>query len=250
MSYKYEAIPSQQPSRRTPTVQACSQPTYSYQSYAAPSYPTAAPTKVSTPSPVQQHRLATHIPKPRVLPGTHSTQEPRFPNLPNTVNYPPAYVCPYHPSSRPDTPVSQTTKSGTLSSSFRAPSLSYSSGSEQGDASSLPRTPEISVLVPAAQIVFPDVLDNIKSCRNSPIPSLQPHPATYSTIEDIVYELNCSVLTFQRPLDLDFEPSSLRTDAVPRLAHTTKNRPLIEQNQKLERLREKLDAVKSQEIKV
>lgn len=243
MPYKYEAASSHQPPRRTPSAQTLPHSTYSYQAYVAPKNPTFTPAKASTLPPIQQHRSATHIPKIRVFPGTPTTQETK---ISNPAGYSSTHLSPSRPATRSNTPTSQTSKSSKSSSSLHAPSLSYSSESEQGDASSLPRTPELaSVIPPAVQIVFPSELDNSKSSRNSPPPSLQPQHTAYSAIEDIVYELNCCTISFQRPLDLDFETGSFNNGAPPRLAYTSKNRPLIEQNQRLERLQDKLDAIKS-----
>ncbi|KAF8603431.1 hypothetical protein BDV93DRAFT_579464 [Ceratobasidium sp. AG-I] len=245
MSYKYTAAPTPQPPQpphRTPIAQACPRSAYSYEPYVVPNHVTAAPTKASTPPPIQQRRTATPNPMTRVPPGVHTTQETRTPNHPKTVSYLPAPVCYNRPSRRSDTPAPPTSKSGKSSPPLRGPSLSYSSGSAYGDSSSSPRTPETTSLVPEFQIVSPEDVNNLKSWRNSPLASTQ-HHATHSQIKRIVYDLNCCVLTFQRPLDLDFEPISLSAGVVPKLARTEKNRPLREQNQKLMHLQEKLDCI-------
>lgn len=56
--------------------------------------------------------------------------------------------------------------------------------------------------------------------------------------------MNALVLSFRCPTDLEFEPMS-RDQSVPKLTFSSKNRPLLEQNQKLEKLQSKLDAVES-----
>ncbi|KAF8603461.1 hypothetical protein BDV93DRAFT_523249 [Ceratobasidium sp. AG-I] len=57
--------------------------------------------------------------------------------------------------------------------------------------------------------------------------------------------MNSLVLSFQYPRDLEFESAPLDRHTVPKLTFASKNRPMLEQNQKLESLQTKLDAVES-----
>ena len=71
------------------------------------------------------------------------------------------------------------------------------------------------------------------------------HQASYSAIDQITHEMHSLVRSFQFPHDLEFESAPLDRHTVPRLTFGSKNRGLLEQNQKLERLQAKLDAVES-----
>ncbi|KAB5589429.1 hypothetical protein CTheo_7123 [Ceratobasidium theobromae] len=126
----------------------------------------------------------------------------------------------YTPSPRPQT--------SSYPSSSRAPSLTNSSGGEMG-ALECPPTPLLS------SPYFQPTNEPLLFDDNPPV------YATYAAIDLLADDLSWVSESFQYPTDLDFGPTPFIANTVPpALKLTEKNKPLIEQIQKLEKLRNKL----------
>ncbi|CAE6428782.1 hypothetical protein ACGC1H_000984 [Rhizoctonia solani] len=67
--------------------------------------------------------------------------------------------------------------------------------------------------------------------------------ATRKELQQLTYEFHNLVLGFKFPPNLEFTDSS--KGELPKLTHASANKPLLEHNQKLEKLLERLDAIES-----
>ncbi|KAF8603451.1 hypothetical protein BDV93DRAFT_606737 [Ceratobasidium sp. AG-I] len=231
MPYGYEAASGYQARRAKPAPQ----PTPSTSSHHHAAYPAPGPAHVheSIPS-TRERRQTAQAPTTQIPADTR----PKGARLARPGENPsPAYL---HPGSRSYAPAAPASPHSAYMPSPRAPSLSHSTDGEHEDDVDFLPTPEH----PSAPLPRADT-KSTKSKSKAPAPVSSAHQAAYSAIDDITYQMNTLVLSFQVPHDLEFEPAPLDRHTVPKLTFVAKNRGLLDHNQKLESLQAKLDAVES-----
>lgn len=247
MPYKYAVAPGYQPPRLVIPVTPEALLGKSYWTYAGPSQVALAPGGIATRTTYERGQVR-QIPILRVLPATPTDNEAQSTAL---VKYSPEHL---HPNRLPRpivAPVSQNTVSRfdraiAYNSPPPLPQPLRSGGTRKMTASGHPLRPvSASSPPPLHQAVQPMTPERPAAMvAESSIP-LSKERASHQAINDIVRELHNCTVSFQRPSDLDFEFIPSSPAALPRLARTTKNAPLLEQTQKLKSMQDKLKSVHS-----
>ncbi|KAG9105495.1 hypothetical protein FRC07_009241, partial [Ceratobasidium sp. 392] len=223
MSYTYKAAST---SRAQPSRQATSLSGSTARAYPA-SAPSVAVTVEDESAYTRDRWAAAQFPTVQMAGGSRSGRGVRFAEQEGSS----AYLQPHGRHRRADSPTSQASS---------VPSLSHSADFEHDDDLKCPPTPEFKPVELAAE-----GSSKPRSSKRQTAALPPAHVAAYSTIGQINYELDAYVVAFEYPRDLDFEAPIPGTNAVPTLAYTAKNRPLLEHIQNLEKLQNELDGIES-----
>ncbi|KAF8603452.1 hypothetical protein BDV93DRAFT_523233 [Ceratobasidium sp. AG-I] len=223
MSYRYEAASGYQARRARSTAQPAPSTSSHYRAAYSAAGPSVSSRGEDNSHSTRQRWQAAQTPSAHTPVNTR-TRGVRFAQPGEAPSS--AYL---HPNTYPYGSTMPASPNSAYMSSPRAPSLSHSTDGEYEDDMECPPTPE------HHPIPLPQV--DAKVSRS--------HQAAYSTINQITHEMNSLVRSFQLPHDLEFESAPSDRHAVPKLTFASKNRGLLEQNQKLERLQTRLDAVES-----
>lgn len=248
MPYKYPVAPGYQPPHLTIPAVPVIPSSGSYWVDAGPTQVSLAPSSGTATRTIYEQGQVRQIPIIRVLPATPTDNEAQ---ALAPVKYSPEYLYPNRLPRQANGPVSRNAMSQTGHNiaygslpPVRRPIRSDSA--EQISISSPPlRLNTLASSPPSlqtAQLVAPSRSADHTATRSASPPKER---APYQAIDDIVCELQCCILSFQRPRDLDFVPTPLNPVSVPISACTPKNALLLEQIHKLEGLRKRLKRVHS-----